>query len=101
MTYGILTLIHCCLPLSIHFASIWFASIQLTSHGQNTPSADSHEAWLSSMDLMTLAQLVVFITVEEMWRNQWKEKTIGTLKETRCHLETIEVPLMEKCISGD
>jgi len=27
-----------------------------------------------------------------MW---WKRKTIGTLKETRCHLETIEVPLME------
>jgi len=35
---------------------------------------------------MTSAQLVVFITVEEMWRMQWKKETIGTLKKTRCHL---------------
>jgi len=29
---------------------------------------------------------VALITVEEMWRMQWKGQTIGTLKETRCHL---------------
>ena len=50
------------------------------------------------MDLTTLAWPVALITVEKMWRMWWKRETIGTLKETRCHLETIEVPLMENCI---
>ena len=43
-------------------------------------------------DLITSAQPVALITVEEMWRMWWKKKTIGTLKEMQCHLETIEVP---------
>jgi len=40
------------------------------------------------MDLVTSAQPVAPITVEEMWRMQWKRGTIRTLKETRCHSET-------------
>jgi len=68
---------------------------ELTTCGQSTPLADLCEAWLSSMDLMTSAQPVALITVEEMWRMQWKRQTTGTLKETRCHSETIGVPLME------
>src|SRR5882724_7821220 len=71
---------------------------KLTTHRQSIPSADPCEAWLSSTNFATSAQTVELITVEEMWRMWWKRQTIGTLKETRCHLETIEVPLMEICI---
>jgi len=38
------------------------------------------------MDLTTLALTVTLLTVEEMWRMQWKRKIIGTQQETRCHL---------------
>jgi len=38
---------------------------------------------------------MAFITVENMWKMQWKGQTIGALKETRCHSKTIEVPLVE------
>jgi|SRR5882724_2238236 len=58
---------------------------KLTTHGQSIPLADPHEAWLSSMDLMNLAQPVALTTVEKMWRMQWKSQTVGTLKETGCH----------------
>jgi len=51
-----------------------------------TPLANFHEAQLSSMCLVTSAQPVALITVEEMWRIWWKREAIGTLKETRCHL---------------
>src|SRR5882724_9811974 len=68
---------------------------KLTTHRQRIPLADPYEAWLSPMDCMTSDQPVALITVEEMWRMQWKRQTIGILKETRCHLETIEVPLMK------
>src|SRR5882724_9153437 len=40
------------LPPSIHFASILIASIRADHPWTNTPSADFHEAWLSSMDLV-------------------------------------------------
>jgi len=33
---------------------------------------------------VTSVQPVALITVEEMWRIQWKRETIGTLEETRC-----------------
>src|SRR5882724_4797898 len=42
-----------------------------------------HIKFHPSDDLQTL------ITVEEMWRMQWKRETIGTLKDTRCHLGKI------------
>ena len=38
---------------------------------------------------------MALITVEEMWEMQWKRQTIGTLKEKRCHSETMEVSLMK------
>ena len=66
------------------FVSVQIAPVQ-ADHPQTTPLADFHEAQLSSTHLMTLAQLVAPITVEEMWRMQQKR-------------ETIEVPLMENCI---
>ena len=72
-----------------------------TTHRQSIPLADPHEAWLSSMDLTTSAWPAAPITVEQMWRMWWKRERIRTLKETRCHLETIEVPLVEICIQGD
>jgi len=50
------------------------------------------------MDLATLAQPVALVTMEKKWRMQCKRETIGILKETRCHLETIEVPLVENSI---
>ena len=77
MTYGILALIHCCLPPSIHFASVWIASVLPDHLWTNTPLADSHEAWLSSTDLATLAQPVTLITVEERWRMWWKRDNRG------------------------
>jgi len=46
---------------------------------------------------MTSAQPVALIIVEEMWRMQWKRETIWTLNQKRCHSETIEEPLVEKC----
>jgi len=75
-----------------------FLPYELTTHGQSIPLADPHEAWPSSMDLTTPAQNVALITVEKMWKMQWKRQTIGSLKKTRCHLETIGVPLVENCI---
>src|SRR5882724_5652659 len=74
MIYSILALIHHC-----------YASIQADHPWTQTPSAESHEDQLSSMHLVTLAQPVAPIIVEEMWRMWWKRETIGTLKETRCH----------------
>ena len=53
---------------SNHFASIQIASIQADHPWTQTPSADSHEDQLSSTHLMTLAQSVAPIIVEEMWR---------------------------------
>src|SRR5882724_11449321 len=61
-------------------------SSELTTHRQSIPSADPCKGWLSSMDLVILAQPLALITVEEMWRMQWKRQNNRTLKETRCHL---------------
>jgi len=61
------------------------------------PPADKHPQLIPMKlgyhptDLGSLAWPMALITVEEMWRMQWKRETIGTLKETRCHSETIEV----------
>ena len=96
-TYGILTLIHHCLLMSNHFASVWIASIQADHLWTRTPSADSHEAWLSS----TVSWPQTNLWHLSLWRKCGEcggRETIGTLKETRCHLESIEVPLMENCI---
>jgi len=68
---------------------------ELTIHGQSIPSADPHEAWTSSMDLETLAQPVALITVEKGWRDAVEETNNRDPKGDKCHLETIEVPLME------
>src|SRR5882724_2238355 len=59
---------------------------ELTTCGQIIPSADPHEAWLSSMDLMTSAQPVVLITVEEMWRNAVEETNNRDPKEDKVPL---------------
>ena len=85
MTYGILAVICHCLLSYNHFASIQIASVQADHLQTRTPLANFHEVQLSSMHLMTLAQPVAHITVEEMWRTWWKRETIGTLKEARCH----------------
>src|SRR5882724_13142631 len=68
-------------------------------------SVDKTHPWLNSMKLgyhpqilqpwPNLWHLSLWRKCGEMW---WKRQTIGTLKETRCHLEAIEVPLMENCI---
>src|SRR5882724_11764564 len=60
-------------PPSTHLLPSILLPSEPTTHGQSMPSADPCEAWLSSMDLMTLAQPVVLITVEEMWRNVVEE----------------------------
>src|SRR5882724_11048567 len=44
-----------------------------TTCGQSIPLADTHEAWLSSTDLATLAQPVALIIVEERWINVAEE----------------------------
>jgi len=40
----------------------------------------------------------ILITVERTMENAVGEMDNRVLKETKCHSETIEVPLMEKCI---
>jgi len=58
---------------------------------QTMPSADPHEAWLSSTDLATSAWPVALISVEEMWRNAVEETNSRVSKGDK-------VPLVEKCI---
>src|SRR5882724_2326795 len=48
---------------------------------QSQPPADKACPWLSSTDLATLAQPVVLITVEEMWRNVVEETVNRDPKE--------------------
>jgi len=43
-----------------------------TTYRQSIPSADPHEALLSSTDIATLALPVALINVEEMWRMHWR-----------------------------
>jgi len=53
------------------------------------PLADPREAWLSYTDLVTSAQPVALITVEEMWRNAVEETNNRDPKGDK-------VPLVEK-----
>ena len=62
------------------------------------PTTDKVCPWLSSTDLMTSAQHVDTYHCGENVENVVGETDNRVLKETKCHLETIEVPLMEKCI---
>jgi len=59
---------------SNHFASIQIASVWANHPQTQTPSADFHEAQLSSTHLMTLAQSVAPIAVEENVENVVEER---------------------------
>src|SRR5882724_4743103 len=82
--------------LSVHLlpsglVSIWIGSVRATHHGQSVPLAIVH----GSRDLGP--------TCGTYYCGGNMEDVVGEmdnriLKETKCHSETIEVPLMEKCI---
>jgi len=79
------------LPSICPFASVWIASVQATHCRQSVPLAIIH----GSCDLsLTCGTYHCGENVE----NAVEEMDNRILKETECHLETIEVPHMEKGI---
>jgi len=82
--------------LSVHLlpsglVSIRIGSIRAAHHGKSMPLAIVH----GSRNLgLTCGTYYCGRNVEDVV----EEMDNRILKETKCHLETIEVPLMEKCI---
>src|SRR5882724_3981554 len=97
MIYGILALIHHYLLLSDHLhlsdllpSKLSYLSATSLAHFYNI----SHHLCMSWPWTISLAPIIV----ERRCRIQLKVRQWEFQEETRCHSETIEVPLMGHCI---
>jgi len=78
-------------PPSAHFSSIWIGSIRAAHHGQSVALAVNHRFRDLGLTCGTYYSGGNVENVVEAMDNR-------IIKETGCHSETIEVPLMEKGI---
>ena len=70
-----------CDPWYTHPKKYYLLSVHLLLSGfvpSEPPTMDKVCPWLLSTDLATSARPVALITVERMWKMQWKQWTIGS-----------------------
>src|SRR5882724_12983729 len=70
-----------CDPWYTHLKKYYLLSVHLFPSRlvlSEPPTTDKACPWLSSMDLVTLAQPVALITAERMWKMRWKRRIVGS-----------------------